>query len=228
METLKDIRIRQSVRQFSNKGVNSKDLDKILDMVRFAPSAYNLQELGIVYTRDKNKIEKISKYCGNQTQVKAADVFFVIFRDNYRLNSVLKENNLERADSSLGPDVLVKIDSGIMVYLLSLAATSYGYGTTIIGGVYDEPTEIKGLLNMPQENDILIGLTMGVPENKLDLDGVKPKLNKECIVMEEEYNTDTMKYMLEYDKILDDWHKTHNVTDRPAYIELVKIMLSKK
>jgi nitroreductase len=74
MDIYKAIRIRKSVRSFLDRDIEEDKLQRILEAVRLAPSAHNLQEWRFVVVRDRQKREQLAMAAHNQVFVGEAPV----------------------------------------------------------------------------------------------------------------------------------------------------------
>ena len=58
---LRILKIRRSIRVFGNSSISKKQLEKIVDTARFAPTARNLQPWEFVVVTDKIKLAQLAK-----------------------------------------------------------------------------------------------------------------------------------------------------------------------
>lgn len=93
------------------------------------PNTRGMQLISFIVVDDKEKIEKLSKYCGNQKQVESADVFVIVVGDFYKF--IKTTNNETKLNSTMGI-VDMAIDAGIAVSTIDMLTSSFGYGSTII------------------------------------------------------------------------------------------------
>lgn len=54
------LRQRRSHRHFKEQGISKKDMDKLIDIVRYSPTGSNSQSVEVVVIQDAQKIEKLS------------------------------------------------------------------------------------------------------------------------------------------------------------------------
>lgn len=228
MDIRKAILDRQSIRKFKDEDVKDEDLQDILYLATKTPSAFNGQQTTILYTRNKEKIQKISVLCGNQPQVANSNIFILLVTDLYKAKSVLNKKGLEMSENLQNIKDMAKIDAGIMAYAINMAAHNYGYGCTMIGGVYKEESELKKIFNLPEETSVAIGITLGVPSDENSKTNTKPKLDVNAVAMEDIYNKEIAeKSFFEYDVELDKWFKSIGI-DHPLHTDIISKMFSKK
>ncbi|MCG2713746.1 MAG: nitroreductase family protein, partial [Candidatus Omnitrophica bacterium] len=65
MENLELLRFRRSVRTFQNKSISRSQLEEIVDVARFAPTARNVQPWEFVVVTDKHKLTELAKLAEN-------------------------------------------------------------------------------------------------------------------------------------------------------------------
>ena len=172
MDFFETIRKRKSVRSFTSTPVPRDVLIKFLDAARLAPSAGNVQPWHFVIVRDKDKRAKIAKGCRYGKFLAESPVVIVACGDR-------KASPRWHA-----------IDTAIALEHLVLAATALGLGTCWIGSFNEK--EIREMLKLPQNFEIVALVALGYPRKKLDflaklLHTVRPKKELEDIVSLELY-----------------------------------------
>ncbi len=144
------VKVRKSIRRYSEKDVEQEKLDKIMEAARLAPSWANKQCWNYVVVRDKAVLEQItSKGVGMLlTWLKKAPVIIVACanpKDSGRRNGI--EYYL--------------VDIGISMEQLVLQAADLGLGTCWIGW-FDEK-EMKRILGVPEEYKVVALTPVGYP-----------------------------------------------------------------
>lgn len=229
MKTFEEIVLnRKSVRNFTDDIVKKEDLDKIIEFARTAPNYVNGQQITVLYTQDKEKIEKIAELTGGQPQVRNSKVFFVIVADFNRAKNLLEKEGLELTDDIHRLREIGMMDAGIVASYINLASESLGYGGTIIGGVQANPEKIGALFNIPENVYVMVGVTLGIPNEASKTAPVKPKISKEAFANEDKYNHEAQeKESFEYEIILNEWFNSIGVK-QPLHREVIKRYFSKK
>jgi nitroreductase len=141
METLKIIKKRRSIRNFTGEKISKEILEMIVDAGRWAPSGYNRQPWDFILVTDQDMIEKL-KIAANWME-NAAVIIAVV------LDPKASKFWLE--------------DGSAAIQNILLAATALGYGSCWLQG-YTEPNEelFKSLLNVPDEKRLLTLIPIGV------------------------------------------------------------------
>ncbi|MDD4384954.1 MAG: nitroreductase family protein [Bacteroidales bacterium] len=150
------ISTRQSDRGYTNEPIEKEKIEKIIEASRLAPSACNAQPWKFIVVDDeeiKNKLADTtsSKILGMNHFTKQAPVHIVIVMEGANLNSNFG-SLVKRKHFPL-------IDIGIAAAHISLAATSLGLGSCIVGW-FDEKA-VKKLLNIPKSKRPMLIITLG-------------------------------------------------------------------
>lgn len=227
MDLVEAIKNRKSIRKFTDESIKKEDLEEIIEVARRAPSSANGQQISLVYTTDKNIIEKIAHLSGGQAQIRDCSCFITLIGDYYRDTVYLESVGKKLTEDIQRLREVVMVDAGIMALTINYVAMAKGYGCTIIGGVKDNPEQIAELLNLPKNTIVALGITIGVP-TKESLEGtLKPRIKKEAFAMEDKYNKEVqVNAVKDYKKVLDKWFKDINV-EQPLFGDVISRFYSK-
>jgi len=157
MDVHQAIRIRRSVRTYEDKPIDPGTYQKLLDALRFAPSACNIQPWRFLLIEDKELRLKVATAANQQMWMAEAAVTVVACgypQDAYKTMG--------------GYGNSVDIDLAIALDHLSLAAAAEGLGTCWIGA-FDEKA-VKEILQIPAEAKVVAMMPVGHPKS--------PKLNR--------------------------------------------------
>lgn len=150
MDYFEAVKRRYSCRAYLDKAVEEETLAKVLEAVRLAPSAKNLQDWRFVLVTDRDTRQKLQVAANNQPFVGQAPVIIVAGSNSaYRM----------RCGQAVGP-----IDVAIGLEHLALAATSLGLATCWIGSYF--PDEVRKILGIPTEIEIVDLMTLGYPADE--------------------------------------------------------------
>jgi nitroreductase len=154
-QVLTTIKQRSSARAYSNEALTQSELDTILQAGLMAPTGMNRQEIHFTVVKGNNSVlaeldEEKRKLRGQEKQphnfyYEAPVLIFLSAEDEFKWS---------------------KIDAGIAVENMALAAESLGLGTLIIGCVYDalhgEKQEyFSEKLQIPEGYSFQIALAVG-------------------------------------------------------------------
>ena len=141
-------RNRYSCKKYSDKEVKKEDLDLILEAGRNAPTAKNLQEQHIYVAKSKDALNKIDSVC--PCRYNAKTVLIVA----YNKNNVFTYPGGKR-DSGIE-------DAAIVATHMMLEAKDLGIDSCWIN--FFDPDKLHDLLGLPENEEILMLLDLGYPE----------------------------------------------------------------
>jgi nitroreductase len=79
MEALEALKERRSIRKFTQKPIDRKEIEKIIDAARFAPTALNIQPWEFIVVTDKDKKKEIADITDHGKFIAQAEVCIAIF-----------------------------------------------------------------------------------------------------------------------------------------------------
>ncbi len=165
------IKIRQSVRSYSDKAVEKEKIEKCLEAARLAPSASNSQPWKYIVVDDKelkNKVaeatyDKLVKF--NKFALQAPVIVVIVLEKPKLISQIGGE--IKKREWPL-------IDIGITAEHFCLQAAELGLGTCMIG--WFNQKRIQKLLNIPKNKTIGLAITAGYPPDGYPL---RKKIRKE-------------------------------------------------
>lgn len=178
MELDDSIGERKSVRNFSRKLPNWKDIVETINTCRFSPMSGNNYSLRFLLTKDKEKIEKISQAC-QQDFIRNAPFVLVVLNDPSRTRDLFGE----RAERYL------KQQAGGAIQTFLLKIQDYGLSSCWVGHFVD--SLIKEIFKIPQEMEIEAILPIGY-ESK-EKTPYRRKIELDRILFFEKYGERRMK-----------------------------------
>jgi len=155
MDLFEVVEKRRSIRKFKPNRVAKRDLKKILEAGRLAPSGGNRQPWYFIVVRDLEIKRALSIAANNKKFIEEADTVIVTLGDpgvsSTKLPYKLSSTNIPHMQ-----------DTMIAVEHMVLAATALGYGTCWIGAFNEE--EVKKILKIPENLAVIALLPVGVPD----------------------------------------------------------------
>lgn len=150
MEFEKLIKERHSIRSYKDEPVSQEKIDKLLEIVKYAPTSRDKKPCEFIVVTEKDKLAQLSeaKSAGSQ-MIKDAGAAIIIVANSYV------------------SDVWIE-DSSIAMTYLHLAAVDLGLGscwvqirkrTDINGGSSEE--YIKKMFNLSESKEVLAILSLG-------------------------------------------------------------------
>lgn len=220
--TLTQLQNRKSIRHFTGEAISEEDLETIFKTAQRAPTSINGQQISLVYTRDKAKLENIAELCGGQTHIAEADVFVGIIIDFNRTSAIMESVGRNHIIEQSAEGIMVgAIDAGIMLSHLQSAAEALGYGTTAIGAVRKESEAFTKLFNLPQKTFLALGCIIGVPTEKAKNAPLKPRVALDSFVMQERYESEKVRNgALAYEQTLKAFRDATGSGSMPTYAEI--------
>ena len=103
------------------------------------------------------------------------------------------------------PLLIGTLDVGIAMQNAALAAESLGYGIVYCGGVRGFGDKISELLNIPENALFLCGLSIGVKDDELSTEKVKPRLPDAANVGYNEFPKSNVEVLKEYRQTMVDF-----------------------
>jgi nitroreductase len=157
MEFHKVIRTRRSVRAYKNDSIPDETLKTVLEAARIAPSGSNRQPWKFIIVKDDELKNRLAEACGNQRFIGEAPVVVVAcgYKIPYNRGGYMGEMGMV-------------MDVSIAFTQLILAAWAEGLGTCWIG-LFDND-EIKKMLNIPPEVNVVAVTPLGYPESEVQVD----------------------------------------------------------
>ena len=150
MDVLEAIKERRSIRAFTDEKVSEKDVERLIDAARWAPSAGNTQPLELVVVKDKEMKRKLSEAALNQTFIQKAPVVIVVCADL---------NRSSRGYGSRGKNLYSLQDTAAATENILLAAQELGLATCWVGAFRDKEVAkaVKAPKNMKPEAIVPVG-----------------------------------------------------------------------
>jgi len=213
MDLLKVIEERKSIRGFKPDPIPKEKIEEILRLTIHAPSAINLQpwEFIIVTGEEKERLSRrlIKAYREKQIGCSPGNVkplpktygkrgaktldLMNPFFDEMKVKSDQFTN--EGSCNFYGAPVAILIcmddsfpkarmvDIGIALGYFVLTAHEFGLGTCPIGLILAYEDEIKDLLNIPENKNLVIGVALGYPDLNIPINRFKsPRDNLEKFI----------------------------------------------
>jgi len=146
---------RRSVREFADRDIPEELLRQVLDLSRFAPTAYNSQSYYFRPVRDRATLEFLSGVLGDATAPIGRAPMAVAIGVDRSLTTCPEQ------------------DGSIAAYHLMLSAWSFGLGTCWLGSLDRE--DVKERLGVPSTDYIATVTPLGFPAQR----GIEPPPRKE-------------------------------------------------
>ena len=140
MEVFRCIRTRRTVRDFTPDPVPDAVIHKILQAARWAPSSSNTQPWHFIVVRERDTIAALGRICTQGAFIGAAPLAIAIAMEGARRP---------------------QLDAGRALQQMELVAWDEGLGTCFVGIRGEQQQEVKTLLGIPDELELVTVLPFG-------------------------------------------------------------------
>ncbi|VVB73951.1 Coenzyme F420:L-glutamate ligase [uncultured archaeon] len=145
---------RRAIRSFTKDDVPKEALDKVIEAMRLAPSAGNLQSRFFYFVRDPEKRAQLAKAAHNQRHVADAPICIVACTDE----RIAQRYGQHGVDTYALMDVAAAVENGMIM------AHSLGLGTCWVGSV--DETEARRILDIPNHLRPVSLIPLGYSANR--------------------------------------------------------------
>ncbi len=158
---IKEIEMRRSIRKYTDKPVEDKKLNEVLESGRLAPSGNNTQPWRYIVVRSEKMRQNVMVASHNQKWMLTAPVFIVCVAD---IRCRIKECIDVYLDDNSPEDEVKRIirDTSISVGYMLLQANNSGLGACWVAEFTQE--EIRPVLNIPSDKYVVGVITIGYPD----------------------------------------------------------------
>ena len=140
MEVFNCIRTRRTVRDFKPDPVPDAVIHKMLQAARWAPSSSNTQPWHFIVVKDRDTIAELGRICTQGTFIGQAPLAIAVV---------------------MGETRRPQLDAGRALQQMELVGWSEGLGTCFVGIRGEQQTEVKTLLDIPEEMELITVLPFG-------------------------------------------------------------------
>ena len=196
---IKNFLERVSVRDFDKKLISKTDIEILTKVINNAPTSTNAQQFSAIIVTDQEDKEWIAKNNWGQQHIADSAAFIIFLADRTRAKEVVKR--FTNDDVAVHEVYRGVVDATIGATYAHDALITMGYGVTFVGGVVAFADKIHERFNIPEDAQVIVGLSFGKPTKVNDF---KPKMNKVFI---NKYDKEaTMKELKRYDGIMKDYY----------------------
>jgi len=198
----------RSVREYESRPVDEDTVRCLVGAAQSAATSSNLHLWSVVTVHDPERRKQMSRLCGDQKHVLEAPWFFAFLADHNRLSLAAKSVG----EQALGLDynefyTMAVIDASLAAERLVCTAESMGLGICYIGGLRNDPSGVKNLLQLPSGTFGLFGLCLGWPAAGSSAT-IKPRLNQDAVWFRESYGDPDIR---EYDARMREFYESQKM-----------------
>lgn len=213
MELWQAIRERKSIRAYKHDPIPKETVEEILRLTIQAPSAINLQpwEFIVVTGEEKERLSRKLIKAYKEKQISCSPENVKPLPETYRQRGIASSESMEPYLEQIGvsfkqftnegscnfygaPVAIIiclddsfskarMVDIGVALGYLVLSAHGFGLATCPIGLITAYEDEVKDLLNIPENKNVIIGIALGYPDWENPVSGYKsPRENLDKLV----------------------------------------------
>ena len=177
MEFDRVVEKRQSIRNFSSKKVDWREVIKAIDSALQAPSAGNMQTLRFIIVSDRDKIKKLAD-ASQQDFVAKAQFVVVVCSDKSQIARMYEDR----------AEMYSRHQAGAAIEHFLLKLVDLGLASCWIGAFSDEV--VKGILQVPDDVNVEAILPVGYELGKTKK---RQKANLDSVLYFDKYKNKYMK-----------------------------------
>lgn len=155
MDVLEAIKERRSIRAYTDEEVSERDVERLIEAARWAPSAGNIQPWAFVVVKDVETKRKLSSAALNQTLIQEAPVVIVVCADLIRSSS---------GYGSRGVHLYSIQDTAAATENILLAAQELGLATCWVGAFREN--EVAKAVKAPRNLRPVAMVAVGYPAER--------------------------------------------------------------
>lgn len=202
----------RSIRAFKDQPLTDEQLTTLYKVASQTSSSRFLQQFSILHLTDEKKRAAVREI-SDQPYVGANGDLFIFIADLYR-NQQLR-HDLGQDDGTLHTfDEYAQAveDTVLAVQNMVIGAESMGLGAVILGSIKNDPAKLIQVLNLPKMTFPILGVQVGVPDQKPQL---KPRLPLDKLVFENDYPRDIKAADLkDYDDVVSTYYDLRDANRR--------------
>jgi len=147
MDLIATIKTRRSIRQYKSEPPSNKDIEKILEAGRWAPSGLNNQPWRFMVIHSRRHLDGLAELTHYGKIIRQAPVAIAVFLD---LEEVYNRDK----------DLMA---IGACIQNMLLAAHALGLGTCWLGEILNRKKEVREYLRLPRNVELTALITLGYP-----------------------------------------------------------------
>ncbi len=155
LDVFEAIKKRRSVRAYADEKVSEKDVERLIEAARWAPSAGNIQPWEFVVVKDVETKRKLSEAALNETFIEKAPVVIVVCADL---------NRSSRGYGSRGKHLYSLQDTAAATENILLAAQELGLATCWVGAFHEN--EVAKAVKAPRNLRPVAIVAVGHPAER--------------------------------------------------------------
>ncbi|NKI42930.1 nitroreductase family protein [Streptomyces physcomitrii] len=177
------LRERSSVRKFTSEPVDPELLDAVLEAALRAPTSFNFQPYSLIVVTEERRRKELADILRKEFVGECA-AFVLVCGDLSALPRKGETYGVPLDDRLADASLSATIDASMVGMCLSLAASSVGLGSVMVGAVRNAPAAVAELCALPPSVTPLFGICLGRPA---EVPPPRPRLRSDLVVHREHY-----------------------------------------
>lgn len=202
----------KSIRAFKDQTLSDEQLATLYNATRQTSTSMFMQQFSIMHLTDPTLRRQV-RAIAHQPYIGANGDLFIFVVDLYRNQQIRRQ--LGKDDGRLHTtDIFMQAveDTVLAVQNFLTAAESLGLGGVILGSIKNDPAKLVKVLKMPKMTLPLLGVQVGVPDQKPQL---KPRLPLKFTTFENHYPTDfDVNALRDYDQHVTQYYDLRDANRR--------------
>lgn len=172
MDVEEAIKTRRAVREYEQREISDEQLRELFELVKYAPSGYNLQPWEFIVVRDLENKKVLRKCANDQKHVEEASAVIVLLGNTSLLAYLdeisVDERKLQKIQKMAEKtkeerEIWARQNTNLAAMTLMLAAQSMGFSTCPIGAF--DRDGVRKAFNIPEGFEIVLMITLGYGKN---------------------------------------------------------------
>ncbi len=220
---------RMSYRKYNEKKVDDDILKEVLLLAQKTATSINGQQISIVVTKDKEKLNQISDINWGQKHIKECSAFITFVIDYNRSDEALKLSGKEMyIHNDIESIIAGSVDAGLMAQSVEILLQSRGIGTCMIGGIRQNMQAISKIIGLSGKAIPILGMTVGNVD-KFIVDDLRPRIKNDTFRFFETYKEKVVRdEVSNYNDILNDWWDKKGLKGHRSYSDVMGMYYTKE
>lgn len=203
--TIQQLTRHRSIRKYKPDPIPQDALDAILLSAQMASTSSNVQAYSVIGVTDPDQKKQAAALAGHQVYIEQCPLFLVWCADLNRNKQACEMQGVDMVSGTMENLLVATIDVALASQNAAVAAESLGLGIVYIGGVRNNPREIRDLLGLPELVYPVFGMCVGYPDQEPD---IRPRLATSAVYHEHTYDAAKTRREIEaYDEITEQYYR---------------------